>query len=612
MSEDVSRQLGDFFDSIWHDTQGYVYLPTNHKGVEWTKFMWEWPRQRAAVIKHVIAQTSFGNDVYYAPALFRESRPSKENVLGTWTFWSDFDHGKAPESWSDAAEKVKIPEPTLRIQSSAEGNQHAYWQLSSFITDIEQIESRNRALAYSLGADTGGWDADQVLRPPFTLNQGYGVNGARKDWYEGHAVPVSISHQVPERINGNAFNPLGTPEDIVSKRIELGDIPPLSEVLMAGRWPEDFRTVFNWTVEEASAAPGRSDALQRLGYLGAENGFTDEQLYSVLDDADSRWGKYTNRHNRDKLLLDIIARARVKIGYLSGDDLSFAGLAGTQEVVTDSRLVYSFEEFMDLEVKIDWMLKDLLRNEGVGILTGPPGIGKTQFMIQMGAHMALGKNFLHWHNKTTPKKVLFLSLEMGVVPLKVFWGSVQRSYTDEMRELARNFNVAPLGEGIPLDQVHGQAFLDKLMKEYQPDILLIDSLQKVTTKELTDELAVRAFLEYLDKARLQYHCSMLFVHHNRKRSQDATQDIELSDMYGSNYIAANVDFVLNLRRSANPSQLVVSSLKNRLGPDVQPFEITRDENLYFHLASEAFSGLIHGGSGEPGTKQGGLGLLGLG
>jgi hypothetical protein len=163
--------LSEFFDYIWGTVEPtgkptYVYLPVKSEGGKWTKYSFRWPKQKQAVIRHVLQHDATGNDVYYSPALYSQSRPVKENVMGSWFLWVDFD-GNAPEDW-DAVEGV--PHPTLIVQSSLPGHEHCYWRLDQFVTDLSKIEERNRSLAYVMSADTSGWDADQVLRPPGTTN----------------------------------------------------------------------------------------------------------------------------------------------------------------------------------------------------------------------------------------------------------------------------------------------------------------------------------------------------------------------------------------------------------------------------------------------------------
>ena len=179
MSEIASQELSDFFDYMWSDTEGFVYLPIQpepYGPTDWQGAMFEWPRQKAGVIRYVLKHTALKANVFYSPAIFSSASPKKDSVLGSWVLWVDFD-GNAPEDWDD-----RVPRPTLIVQSSLEGHQHCYWRLSEFLTDIPTLEDRNRAIAYLLSADTSGWDADQLLRPIHTTNYKRGLPIVVKEW----------------------------------------------------------------------------------------------------------------------------------------------------------------------------------------------------------------------------------------------------------------------------------------------------------------------------------------------------------------------------------------------------------------------------------------------
>jgi archaellum biogenesis ATPase FlaH len=159
---------------------------------------------------------------------------------------------------------------------------------------------------------------------------------------------------------------------------------------------------------------------------------------------------------------------------------------------------------------------------------------------------------------------------------------ISNSYPDK-KTLNRNFLVAPFGQPIPLDTEQGQQFLSNLMDEYMPDVLIIDSLQKISSKELTDEQAVKNLIHYLSTVRNKYNTSLLVIHHNRKKPNDAQKkSVELSDVYGSTYIATDADFVMNLHATTQEN-VAVTMIKNRLGPTIEPFEIHRDEYLTFGM-----------------------------
>jgi len=187
MMIDATKELKEFYNYVWGEESPtnkptFVYLPIEHES-KWTPYMFEWPRQREGVIRHTLKWSAIKANVFYSPALFKAANPAKENVLGSWMLWVDFD-GNAPKEWAQEAEegKIFIPPPTLIIQSSIEGHEHCYWKLDHFLLDIEELEDKNRALAYVMHADTSGWDADQILRPIRTTNHKRNMPVIVKEW----------------------------------------------------------------------------------------------------------------------------------------------------------------------------------------------------------------------------------------------------------------------------------------------------------------------------------------------------------------------------------------------------------------------------------------------
>lgn len=385
------------------------------------------------------------------------------------------------------------------------------------------------------------------------------------------------------------FSNITSAKELVAAEVALGELPTVDEVKTLAHWTKDMLSLFDVTHEEATAKSegeksfDRSSALTRMAYYGAEQGWTDPQIMAVLLALDDKWGKYTERRDREhRYLLPILNRARQKHGYNPVISMDLPSLGKGLASADDSVLVYGAQDFVDADFPIDWTLDQLLAQGGMGLIVGYPGTGKTQFALQLAAHVALGyEKFLKWDNLGGRKKVLFLSLEMGKAPFHHFLTQIVESY-DDRRVLNKNLLIAPLGTPIPLDTKEGQAFLNNLMDEYMPDIVVIDSLQTIVSKEMTDELAVKALFHYLSVARSKYLCSMVVIHHNRKANNDAKKkdEVVLSDVYGSTYIAGSVDFVLSLRTNS-PNILTVDMLKNRLGKTMEPFEICRDKNLMF-------------------------------
>ncbi len=378
------------------------------------------------------------------------------------------------------------------------------------------------------------------------------------------------------------FAHIAAARKIVSTDLVLGDLPSLEDVKTLATWTPELLEKFNRDDKYFAGPPkkDRSAAMSELAHMGAELGWSDENIAAVLYNADDRWGKYKYRRDRDRRVTDFINRARQKHGYNSLQNVDLTKMIQsanqTAPVMGESKLIYGYQDFVDAEFKIEWILSGLLAQGGFGLVTGYPGTGKTQLSIALGAHMALGsKKFLTWDNVAGNKKVLFLSLEMSAAPLNHFMGTIGKGY-DDKNTLNRNFLVAPFGTPINLDTPEGQVFFDQIMNDHMPDILIIDSLQKISSKELTDEQAVKNLIHYLSVVRAKYSCAMIMIHHNRKKANDGQKKgVELSDVYGSTYITTDVDFVLSLK-TVDGNLLQVDTLKNRLGATFEPFSITRN------------------------------------
>jgi archaellum biogenesis ATPase FlaH len=393
----------------------------------------------------------------------------------------------------------------------------------------------------------------------------------------------------------SAFGHITSAKILVSNKLLLAELPDIESVKKLATWTQDMAELFvlepsYFAVKPNGSKQDRSAAMMKLAYSGAENQWTDEQIMTVLLNADDRWGKYRGRRNRYALLLDMINRARQKHGYRPVTDIDFSALLKTGASKNDdTKLVYGWMDFLGADFHIDWMLEGLLAVGGFGFVTGYPGVGKTTFAIQLGAHIATGaEGFLKWDAQGGAKKVLFLSLEMGPNPLALFWHTVNLSYLEHQEILQRNFNIFPLGNPIGLDTKEGQAFLSNLLDEYMPDLIIIDSLQAVTNADLSDSVAAKAIMAYFSQIRTKYRTAVLIVHHNRKKNADQQQaGVEISDTYGSVFLTANVDFVLTLHELSK-NIIVVTHAKNRLGPKHDPFEIVRDTDapLTFSLDFE--------------------------
>lgn len=542
-NEDVTT----FLDYLFHpDDSGYVYAPS--KVIETESFnqdFFRWPEDKYKLVEWVLKTTPTA-EVYIAPALFSHPSAQKDSFKQTNVLWTEFD-GNMPQTFGD------IPTPTLRIQSSDESHQHCYWKLEEPLSDWREVEALNRTLAYTLNADASAWDCNQVLRPPGTRNH-------KRDTF------VSMAFN-----GGGTTLPAGLftptyPTTVVTE-FDTDTIPDVTDVIYKYEFPVAVSALLR--TKELPVGE-RSTALMRLGFSLAEMGMSDAEIFAVVRNADDRWGKFRGRTDRNQRLLDLISRVREKFPAV--------------DYQTDIIPVFGFQSLLDHEIHIEWVLPGLLQEKGYMLLTGPSGIGKTQFSLRWAINMCLGRTSWLDIVINRPTKIAFFSLEMNFADLKYFLSLMAQDLTNEEKAiLEQNLILVPYGEPIYLDKDESRQQFTDIVEAINPDGVIIDSLGSTTSGGLSDETTVKRIMDFNDMLRNKYGVFTWYIHHMRKASGDNKKPNKLSDVYGNQYIVNRATTVLCLWPNANKIEVI--PLKIRMGPQGVTWNITRVGNLDFERAS---------------------------
>lgn len=548
---DGANPLPEFLSLLYGDNTGYIYVATKDSG-SFSQQFYEWPNDSVACQQFIQANAGY-SEVYVAPALFASADSGlKDNVKGSQVVWAEFD-GNAPD-----VSKLPdtIPAPSIRIISSEAGHEHWYWRLAQFTTDTDSLERINRALAYHLGADASGWDANQILRPPGTLNhkRNKPVNFIEVS-DEVYSVDAFASWEAPERINDQLIQEV---------------IPDAFDVAMAYAWPTQASNLYR----QRDIPPGqRSSALMQLGYFCGEMGMSNAEIYSVIRNADDRWGKFKDRSDRDRRLLDLISKVRIKY------PLGGTRLEGVAPIELE---VYGLKALLAKEVQVEWVIEGLLQKQGSMLLTGPSGVGKTQLSLRFAMSLALGHPYLGF-SVDAPHRIMFLSLEMGLADIKYFLSQMAENLNDdEMEVLQENLLIVPVGTSIYLDKEAEQKRLESLINEHRPDGIMYDSLGSTTADELSSETVVKAITDWDAIVRQKFDVFSWFIHHQRKAQAQNKKPKTLADVYGSQYITARATSVYCFWREMEQLELIC--LKKRLARMDDPVRIERHGHLDFMRA----------------------------
>jgi hypothetical protein len=563
LSNKTNTELHSFLEFLYGGLTGFAYLATRNVQdiTDWKQSFYSMPGELNRM-ENVILNASDDVDVFVSPAVFKDKDSHKEFFKASNVVWTEFD-GNAPEEYDI--------EPSLRIQTSSDDNQHVYWRLSEAVTDIETLEQINRNITYGLGADLSAWDANQVLRPPNTIN--------RKPEY-GEGLPVKVVADTDTSYHISVFGSLPqAPIGVDSSGWELGAVPNAEDVLLKYAFPPTALLLLKKEKSEISTGEGgRAKALVNLAHICCEMGLSDAECFAVLRFADDRWEKFKGREDRNKRLSHIITVARHKHPYDEEDDEPFT-------------FAFDFNAFLNTEIEIDWVIEPMLMEQGSMLMVGPSGIGKTQITLQFMIHLALGRDYLHY-KISRPRKLLFLSLEMDHGSLKKFLEQMNEPLSIPDRELlGENLIIVPHGEPWPLNIEMGQAQLTGLVEDYQPEGVFVDSIGSAIKGSLSKDEDVQELINYNDRLRKRYGCFTWYIHHMRKSSNGGHTPSSQDDIYGNQYLLNRASSSYGILRGRD-GLIKVRNFKNRLAATEADFYIKRGEHLTFTEVEQQAKGPV--------------------
>ena len=568
-----------FFDTIYGGLEGYAYSPVKTATGEWQQYFFKWPEERQKLIDFQLEQSKT-QDVYYSPALFNIPSALKEHYSCSKVCWVEFD-GNAPTNVEGL--KDGIPTPSIIVQSSSENHQHWLW-LHSMEVGTGDVEIINRTLAYKLESDVTGWDKNQVLRAPGTGNF---KRGTRRD-VRLLLCNNSVVHSLRDSAYGGiGYSRTGIDEQGRSKEFGILDdvksAPNVIEVILRYAFTDEESSFFR---REEIKEGSRSSALMRLAYTCREKGMTELECYSMLDNADTRWGKFAGRSDREQRIKDLVLRAFAR----ERQSISFESQSSHNESY------YGFNDFLQSDIHIEWEIEGLLEKYGQLVLTGPPASGKSQFSLQVAMHMALGKEFLGWKMPSEETRIIFFSMEMHHGALKHFLEIMAKDLSDDDRAiLNERLFLVPLGRSINLESSDGQKFVTDISKRIKPSGLIYDSLGSTVLSNMSDDSTIKGVIGWDEEFRSNNATFSWFIHHQRKSQIGNKKPKSLDDVFGSMYIAARATTVLGLYPELGLIEL--ATLKMRLAEQPKPFLIERTNTLNFKKSTVAPS-FMEGDTGE--------------
>lgn len=555
------ENLKKFLLQVWGEEQAQVFLAQKPDQDSFKVLKPQsWPAKADDISKWLILSSGRGADVYFSPALYIDGAQNKkkESVSGSRVLWVDID-GNATEAWARVGSQG-LPVPSCRIASGSKDSEHWYWFLDRQI-EREQVEAINKKIAYYLNADIGCWSSEHVLRPPFTYNH-------KTD--DPQAVDF-ISYE-GAIYSTDDFSELPGAQRSIMETVEIsGEIPPTERVIAKYTWDDQHLDIWENPITEKGS---RSESMVRIAYYLAEQGATDQEIYAIIYDLDERLGKFKNRTDRKRRLAGIVAKVRIKYPY---------GLSMKMDQTSDdTKFVFGLRDLLESDFKIEWLIDKLIPLKTINFISAPPGVGKSRISLQLADSAIRGRKFLAWDIPEPVGKIMFLSLEMDGPMLKHFVTSLSegKEVNDDIND---RFMFVPVGNAINFDKPEGYELIERLIKDYEPDMIFIDALGKMTMENLEEKQAKTINMN-LQTLINKYGVTFFIIHHNRKAEKSANKARpELSDVYGNQYIMADAATAFSLWKPDNQKNMEFIPLKVRAGMEPEPLPIDGSTGFEFIL-----------------------------
>lgn len=549
--------MGDFWDFIFEGGKGYVYVAfLDKKTKDFKQQFLAWPEQKQQLRELPRSYRDRG-DLYFCPAFFKERSGKKRSVLGSRVAWVDLDRpGAGPDG----------PQWAL-VASGTPGHRHAYVRadLSSRGTDgllaPFEIEAWNIQLFNKYGGDPSGIDCCQLLRVPETYN-----------YKSDPRQPVKLLQLGQVEVLPPNF-------DELPKKFEQIEIQKESALSTLAKHNLDIRT--RQLILGEVEILNRSDSLFELASRLAENNLKPGEIYGLLEFADAKWGKFSQRDDKELRLQEIVDRVAIK---RPGFKMSF-------DIEVEKTPLVGWKSVGKRKKEIKWVVPGVLRERGLLVISGSTGVGKTTLAMNLSAKIGLATpqassdGTSEWFGEKITKgehKILYSSLEMDEEEVNYFLGKMNGGFNgDEQDILEDRVTFFPHGQPYYIDTAEVREDYEKKIADEQFTGVVIDTLGASISGALSEEKTMRQVADWIDHVRQTYGVWVVLLHHPRKEQQ-GKRNIERTadDLYGSRIIGDRANSILELRKvpKSNDLQLIAHKTRFRQGGSYK--FLTRTEHFW--------------------------------
>lgn len=252
------------------------------------------------------------------------------------------------------------------------------------------------------------------------------------------------------------------------------------------------------------------------------------------------------------------------------------------------------------EMKVEWIIEDILPVGGIGVLSGDPASFKTWTLLHIASCVAKGTP-MFGHFPTKGGKVLIVDEENHLPLLKA---------RAEQLGISSGDIFFMSQSGFKMDKDDDMRALADYVGKNDIKLLLVDSLVRVNSK---DENVAREIADLFApiKALTRGDLAVLLTHHHRKQSSVGKSSAS-QNLRGSSDILASIDTHIAVARNAQDKRLAFEQTKSRYGQEIPPFEVNIVEGPNKSVSLEYEGEITKEPFSKDQAKEGILSILALG
>jgi hypothetical protein len=230
------------------------------------------------------------------------------------------------------------------------------------------------------------------------------------------------------------------------------------------------------------------------------------------------------------------------------------------------RKITSVIDVMEDDEKLLMVIDDILPDTGLMYVAGASGTGKTILAIQLVGNIINGEPTMSWRlgPAVTPDfKALFLSLEMPKKELQLRLNHMYPKLSEEKRkEFLSRFLCYSEYETFELWNPVHQLDLVRIIKDYEPNMILIDSASVSFATSLKNDEQVNTSIQFLYMLRSRFNLSMVIVCHTRKPSIEMVNSPEtasLHELFGHSGVAQSASAIIIMLEDEKQRKATIKS-----------------------------------------------------